>query len=615
MSSFETVDRFARYVALGETPSNARVIVPSNRNLVHDLRAREIYSYGRHFPLARFVPATRGHCALWVVNGDRWTGSRSTATHQHQDDMRSAIALTVDAAAKLGKRIESIIIPFSALNGAGIDIDTIRPIHVRADRDEKFTNSAKLARYVVERLLPSREHAETVSRIKEPSGSAIQESETLGTVTLHVRRVSRDSGIADAYDIRDAKLSRSVVYRGYDYSAERGDYGHGMMRGAYVDYDPPRVTLWIDGSHDIKIVDDGDANTVTLEWTTSRHWLGDSLFSAKLRNGKRMRFLSSFDYNEPQALYFLAALPRSSRATTVDAAVDDLAPPAVHAAYARGLAVERQGDIFFIPTPLSNADVYARAQRRTRLTVHTRGATPRPGEVGYRAPMTAKDRKRYDAMRRKLFHERMNVHMLSDRRPSTKAGWRAEHRAEHKRILDAIAGHERRIAAGDDVCTCDRYNNAPPCEICGLPRYYHGYTVDMAKLGIARETAKLAEWPKQSRNRDTGYAFTKRTRDVYAADAQRACYAWQQATIAADAKFKPQTPNDAVRATLAIHGTAHTATEVAVCQGGVTYVRGIIRHDSTIAGERWRRVDHRPLKLAPDVWYVAVRNTVPRQSN
>ena len=314
------------------------------------------------------------------------------------------------------------------------------------------------------------------------------------SLTINIRTESLETGAVPTSTVT-GDLTRSVVYNGYDYSlpvtikchlcedgqisADPHGYGHvpagttfecarcngtGLVirHGAYVEYDPPQVTMWHAGSRKLTI-QNGQGEDTNVTWPTDRHWLGDSLFSAtrvsrrrvpcpnhepgRMADGtlsnvcehchgamsnnrgrgsvevvtrRRMRFLSSFDYNERAPLYFLAALPRKSRATTVDMATDDLAPAAVHAAYARGLAVIRQGDIFGIPTPLTDADVYARSVKRTRLYMwsHPNGK-PRPGEVGYRRPMSpAAAQARTAAIRRDTLAA-MHADMSADARPST----------------------------------------------------------------------------------------------------------------------------------------------------------------------------------------------------
>src|SRR5919201_2070108 len=69
-----------------------------------DLHAREVYSYGKHFPLFRFVPREGRRPPLFVINGDTWRGGLS-ATSSHQAIARDAIAVS---------GVRSIILPFSA---------------------------------------------------------------------------------------------------------------------------------------------------------------------------------------------------------------------------------------------------------------------------------------------------------------------------------------------------------------------------------------------------------------------------------------------------------------------------------------------------------------------
>ena len=69
---------------------------------------------------------------------------------------------------------------------------------------------------------------------------------------------------------------------------------------------------------------------------------------------------------------------------------------------------------------------------------------------------------------------------------------------------------------------------------------------------------------------------------------------------------------DRIAETLRVHGTSHTATEVARATFGRVYVRGTVRHVPDLAGERRQR-DHVDVKLGDgETWYLAVRNTVPR---
>ncbi len=110
------------------------------------------------------------------------------------------------------------------------------------------------------------------------------------------------------------------------------------------------------------------------KWTTSRHFLGDSVFRAKA-NGRRRRFLSSFDYQEAQPLYFLCELPRSSKAETVEQAYEDLKPPRVKAAEAQLRTVSRQGDMFAIPTTFTTREV-------KEMTPHGKGRIVKRPKLG-----------------------------------------------------------------------------------------------------------------------------------------------------------------------------------------------------------------------------------------
>lgn len=698
-STAEGITAFVRLLTLNEDRRTAnprlRNQIPTTPRVEFSAREREFYSYGRHFPLARFIPAKSGRRALWLINGDRWGGGGWSLTNQHQEDTRRAIAAVIEDSAARGKTIQSLIVPFSALDGAGIERDSIRPLHVRADRRETFENTAMIPRRLVDVALPSRESAETSSRNNDPRGSAITAKSTLAaSLVLDVERVSNDSGLVDSYSMI-AKLTRSVFYRGFDYSLKvRHECGvcHGTSRvqtptydpnanaivsndspcpvpdcqdgqsikshGAFRDYDPPQVTTYLNGSHDVRITEDGigGGESVKLTWQTERHWLGDSLFSAErvsrvtvpcpnhtaadggtwcqtcgasvqgsgritTETRKRQKFLSSFDYNERSPLYFLAALPASSRAKSVDMAFEDLAPPAVHAAYARGLAVKRQGDIFLVPTPLTDSDVYARAKTRARLHTWSHNGNPRAGEVSYNAPLPpAAERARIE-LRRSTFRASMAEYLNgSQSRPHTPKGWKHEKREILGRIAEGIARHERRIAAGENVCKCSGdWHDRIACGSCGLPSFYDRYSVENAERGLIQKRAEYAAKLTEPRYlaRDRGYVAKPsqvwNTPDGrYLTDGNRARAAYTRAVFQANDRYAPMVGYNAVRRALTVHGTGHTATEVVVCKGGVTYVRGRMSHRPDVAGER-RDSDHAPLALDGARWYLTIRNTVPRQ--
>ncbi len=99
--------------------------------------------------------------------------------------------------------------------------------------------------------------------------------------------------------------------------------------------------------------------------------------------------------------------------------------------------------------------------------------------------------------------------------------------------------------------------------------------------------------------------------------------AWRIAGAGASARFYPErygagleAQNRRVREVLSIYGTAHTAREVVRVKGGAVYVRGRVSHRPELDSGRPNRWDtapeHAPLELAPDRWFLAIRNRVPR---
>lgn len=267
-----------------------------------------IFSYGEHFPMAiimRERPPTAEdrvwdarHCPTvgapsWVlVNGDLY----SITTSQHQGLVRSVIANTW---------LPSVIIPFTALRAARIELPSIKPIEIREDRDETINRSS----------------------LKTPTG------EMVPPPTYHENGSFAGYGEPDPHRRRLNERSNTIA----QYNRDSGRW----------------------------------------HWQEHRHWLGDSLFSAKVA-GRRRRFLSSFDYQEARPLYFLCEMPRSSKAQTVARAYEDLKPEAVKQAEHVGLEPTRQGDVFAIPTNLSTREVKL-------LTPHRKGRIvkrPKRGLLG-----------------------------------------------------------------------------------------------------------------------------------------------------------------------------------------------------------------------------------------
>jgi hypothetical protein len=288
-----------------------------------DARGRviEIMSYGNHFPLARLLLHPSGRRKIWLLNGDRWPGGGFGRTNEHNDIAREYAQAS---------GTPCFIVPFSAIRAAGIDPDTIRPVDVDPERREAEDHSvATLAE------LPA------------------------GHDKVHVW-IDQDSGQVIHPPIGDNGYEAHPQYSDHTWRVSRhrlGESGYGW----YTDQvDGPAFTDAL-LSHYVPIEPGPDGR---YHWTTSRHWLGGSLFRARYRDGgggynprtqawskPRNRwayFVTSFDYNEPHPLWFMSQLAHGVRPTTIAEAVDSLTPPEVRYAVAAGIPVERQGDLFAI---------------------------------------------------------------------------------------------------------------------------------------------------------------------------------------------------------------------------------------------------------------------------
>jgi hypothetical protein len=70
-----------------------------------------------------------------------------------------------------------------------------------------------------------------------------------------------------------------------------------------------------------------------------------------------------------------------------------------------------------------------------------------------------------------------------------------------------------------------------------------------------------------------------------------------------------------LRKRLMIYGTGHTARQVCVTPRG-TFVKGMLHHDPILENIRANRPpEHSAVDLGEEMWFLAVRNTVPRQTS
>lgn len=259
-----------------------------------------IYSYGTHFEIGRVIRATDGSALAIMFNGDRY----SPSTTRHQDHARSAVM-------RHAGKIPTLIVPYTALRAARIDIDTVQVLDVKP---EGYDYSLRVTE-------------------KPPMGT---------------REVD------------------GQAYRHFGISPVSTGYASGQGGLAYKPAESGTL-------QEVRQRPDG-----MYEWHSVRHWLGDSVFSARvIGSKKRVRWLSSFDKNEPTPLYFLCQLPPCT-ASTYEEAIEALKPDTVKLAEAMGREVERQGDIFAVPMPgLTLADLKKRGGQTVRRSDVRKGELAR----------------------------------------------------------------------------------------------------------------------------------------------------------------------------------------------------------------------------------------------
>lgn len=636
-----TIRDFVSLMVHGSTPKGYVRTYAAGRVAV-DNSARECYSYGRHFPLFRYIPRryrTRDGFGRWtdrtrpaplfVLNGDIWrNGGGPSRTASHQDIARRAVADT---------GVASLVLPFSALDGAGVDIDSIRPLDVQADT------------WTVETVTVA--HLDDVPRWMRHEGSGALNSGTY-----------RRTAAGYEWDENRHRLGEALFTAVRDVREPRRP-----ARPCETERDTARDTVTL-------VRADGDDYCADSE--TRRHEAGPSgacvtcgepLFADTVWH-RRARYLSSFDYHEAPPLYFLCEVPRTGH-PTVAGAIDSLAPRAVHAARLNGRDVRRQGDVFFIGTDQTTESLEQRGAVFGRLTQWTRDAKPRPGEIGYTAPDRARDRRRMQReadYRRQLWRDEWRAlqsratgrFATAETRDARRSEWetmRARHaladlpqwerdsetrrmRERFARATDAVGpktphGYRRRFrdvararAEAVDVARAELRR----ATLAGIPPRYESlggriwretatdYRLRRNRHAVQTARRKLERAIAETRElSETRPAYRDAYRQRFGANASALHV---RCTADARLRFRPETVDgseqhrrrrEAVRRHLMVYGTSHSATEVARV-GGAVYVRGTVRHAVDLELTRRGGPDHRPVTLAPGVWYLAVRNTVPR---
>lgn len=218
-----------------------------------------IYSYGTHFEMARIQRDANGEPSWFLVNGDRY----SPTTSGHQSIVRNVLS---------HERLRSIIIPYTALQAASIDFTTIEPIDEEPERWETTNHESDTippgARWSLEDIWESVDltQAELDAEVAERNAKAVEEwerkREWAKTDTFWAEHISDEPPVLDESCISEwHRRELRVTGQRKVLRFSRGSVGR-----------------------EIDVIEQDDGS-FTYEWTTTRHWLGESLIRTRVRWG------------------------------------------------------------------------------------------------------------------------------------------------------------------------------------------------------------------------------------------------------------------------------------------------------------------------------------------
>lgn len=324
--------------------------------------ADKIYSYGYHFEMGRVLRDKKGQPRLILLNGDNY----SMTTSRHQSTVRAWVN-------RCG--LPSVIIPYSALDAAGVDKDSVELIDRSEDRMEETHHSSPAV----------------------PPGSQWTTRPVMGYVDLTPEEIT-ERLLKKNQEGRQHVIDRLVVAEREGPDSYWAKYPPQPwqdltelesyeLRGHYREIGTETFLHLHRRTWDRVEIEDNEDGTKTYKWVTRRHWLGESVIRATVSvpGGKNRRrfFISGFDHQEPRPLYFFCELPRAAKPATLDDAYQALKPQAVVMAEAMGRPVQRQGDIFAINLRSANKRQLrkrgARFEKRGTLLATNHEAT----EVAY----------------------------------------------------------------------------------------------------------------------------------------------------------------------------------------------------------------------------------------
>jgi hypothetical protein len=341
-----------------------------------------LYAFDRNFELVRAIKNKSGKVTHYILNGDElrvpfnfggggwgWGGGGTTT---HQAWVRNHL---------VGRK--QVIIPFTALEESGVEIDSIKIIDVLPDRNEEIHH-----------------------RTKEFPSGAIWHNEPI-MQSFELTREERAAWLKKFpwYDGRHGGRKYTVDDFPEWAKFEQRKVGTKQVLRTNRRTWSPEIT-----------VTNTDEGTV-YEWETHHHWLGESLIYAKVtwktEDGKEHHrwayFLSGFDHQEPMPLYFFAEMPPRVKPTTVAEAYEFLKPEPVLLAEQMGRKISRQGDIFAIAAPSFDRRTLRKmgAAFEKRSEMRERGQEPRAMLLGtnHRATEVARMPNGSTLARGQLYHD------------------------------------------------------------------------------------------------------------------------------------------------------------------------------------------------------------------
>lgn len=305
-----------------------------------------LYSYGTHFELVRPLRDKRGRIHSYLLNGDTY----SQSTTQHQWHVRHLLSDK-----------QTVIIPYEALNSAGIDLETVQIVHVTSDthtttkhRTTEFPEGAAYRQEPQWDYVPPSD-ADYAEAVAKATPDALREWERRKARHAEDPTIWSDPGEFEPPTKNDVFLYNKRVLRGVVETLHTSGRKYA-----------PEIT--------VETLPDG---TKEYRWEVRRHWLGESLIRARITwntyEDRRVHahhrwayYLSGFDHEEAQPLYFFAELPRGAKPTTVAEAYEALKPDPVKLAEQMNRPIFRQGDIFGVPMAMDRKALKALGARIER---------------------------------------------------------------------------------------------------------------------------------------------------------------------------------------------------------------------------------------------------------